>query len=178
MLWKRNVRLSLQGMLTDLLEEPSAAYIAKGMPEYNVYLEDKFRNQAFVPTVPFIFLVDYGIPLVLERLPCVVIEIDSHVLFAYELGNSTRAKGHEVSLHIHGRTRAERDDLVSYLSESLDIITIYDYTDDVDAPTQVEVTEFSDAIGVGDVRVTDDSAAEGTLLNYSLLTFDFATKGI
>jgi hypothetical protein len=176
MLWKRNVKASLHALVADVLENPPAEYIDLGIPEYTVYTEVQFINQSFAVTEPYIFVVDYGITLALLRLPCVVIEFTSNVGMIGELGNPKRWKVHNVTLHVHGRTRGERDDIVAFLSEQLMSISIYDYS--TSPAVLIETVAFDGDVGVGDVHVDDASAEEGTLIAWSMVTFSFQTTRI
>lgn len=175
MLWKRNVRSSVFKMVEDALQNPGAEYIAAGIPEYNVYQEAAFTDQDFAVVIPFIFLVDYGVSIALTRLPCVIVDIESHTSTVYELGNQARAKTHNVTLYVYGRDRGERDDIVSFLAEVLNSIDVYDFSSDV--PNLVETVSFDDDVVVKDVY-DPALAVEGTARHVSTLGFSFTTLSI
>lgn len=164
----RNVELSVAKKVEDLFENPPDGPTTN----YNVYCEDNFMSTTFVPTEPFIFLLDYRVRPKASRLPMVIIERAAAPHSLFEIGNRA---GHlfTFNINIFGRNRGERSDLAAFLERNLEYLDIYNFT-----PTTPSLLEEVPVISRAAVQPTEtpEVGIEGALNNPESVIFSFQTK--
>lgn len=169
----RNLRRSLFDYCKSLLlTPPSGTFNAN----FNVYtaIRDQYRNTSFVPTRPFVFMVDRNIEPTTSRVPLIVIEVEGLAKAAFELGNRN---GHlaSVNINIFGDTRGMRDDLTSLYRDYFGLtFPILDYT--TSGSPSLGYAELLDEPTSVQVSVGEDVAEEGSLYNFNVVSFDIVTK--
>ena len=163
----RNVEKSVAKKVTDLFTTPPDGPTTS----YNVYLEDDFMNEAFVPTWPFIFLLDYRVRPRISRLPMLIVERAASPHSLFEIG--TRS-GHlfTFNLTLFGRNRGERSDLAAFLERNLEYLNIYDFTPSV--PSLLEGVPVINRAAV-QPKETPDVGIEGALNNPESVLLSFQT---
>lgn len=139
---------------------------------YNVYGEDKFMDDKFSPTPPFIFVLDKRVRPKQTRLPLMVIERGPGLWAPYEIG--TRA-GTLIAFNLHcwGRNRGEAADLMGFIYQNLDPLPLYDFATATPTFRYTVALENKMETGVG---VSPEVGLEGTLQNWESLIIDFRTK--
>ena len=179
MLRNREIRLSIRDRISDLFTAPPAA---TGLKAFNVYGEDDFRDDSFVPVFPYVYLIDsYQLPTQ-TKLPVIVIEIDRYTRQSFELGN--RSGRHiRAFAHVFGKNRAERDDLAGFIADYFgNSFTIKTYTQASPSGTAVETVQLADRIDVEDMTISgpvegrDQIEMGGSIINWSRVALEFDTK--
>jgi hypothetical protein len=174
----REIRLSVKDRLTAMLQAPDAA---TGLSAFNVYTEAQYRQAAagaFIPTFPFVYVLDAfmaPVPNYLHKQqPFIVVEIDFYESRPFELGNR-QGRHVEPIIHVFGTNRGERDDLGSFIADyfgrSLSIKTY---------PSGVEVEDalIEDTIIVRDIFTARMEKVENNELAGSLLGWTSVSFGI
>lgn len=125
----RSIRVSIKEHVKAAFETPGIG----GMSAYNVYGENNLpqNNPTFVPTFPYLYIVDSNIEPTKLDLPLIVLDASPYTVNVVELGRAARQI--ELNAHVFGRNRGERDDIASYLQDYLatsgsgNRITVRDY---------------------------------------------------
>lgn len=164
----RQVDHSVRKKVSELFTNPTA-----DLPEaWNVYDEDDFSDEAFLPTAPYVFLLESRARPRSSRLPMVIIERGAVTGVPFEIGN---VEGSQLTynLHIFARNRGERGDLAAYLYKNLDSLALYDFS------TEPEVLQYSVTL-LGKFAVSNavsaDIGLEGALSNWESIGITFQTK--
>jgi len=127
-------------------------------------------SATFVPVRPFIYMVDRYIEPVADKVPLIVVEIDTVAKMSHEVGNRN---GHiaACALNIFGDTRGSRDDISSYLRDQFGLtFSIKDYGT---AGSPVLDTAFLlDEPSVSTISLGEDVGKEGSLWNFNVMSFE------
>jgi hypothetical protein len=182
MLKDRAIRLSIKDRVRDMFAAPDAA---TGLAPFNVYYESQFRQAisgGFVPTFPFVYLLDSYLLPVAQRIdlmqPQVVIEIQRYQSRPFELGNRN-GRWITAWLHVFGQNRGQRDDLGSfmmdYFGNALDIKT---YSASNTAGTVVDNAILDDDRVVEDIYTPrlEIELSGGLLMGHTMVTLKFQPK--
>jgi hypothetical protein len=127
-------------------------------------------STTFVPVRPFLYMVDRYIEPTVDKVPLIVVEIDTVAKMSHEVGNRN---GHiaACALNIFGDTRGSRDDLSSFLRDQFALtFSILDYGT---AGSPVIDTAFLlDEPSVTTISLGEDVGKEGSLWNFNVMGFD------
>lgn len=115
----RRVKLSIWRTLKDAFEDGSLMGTA-----WHVYGEADLQAGT-TPVRPFVYLLDYGTRANVKLLPFIVIESTLRPS-ALELGSYATYLC-DLTLHVLGRDRGERDDIASAIMETITAISIRDF---------------------------------------------------
>jgi hypothetical protein len=163
----RNLRRSLFDYARGLLASPPANTFANA---WNVYEHDQMVSTTFVPTRPFVYLVDRYIEPVVDKVPLIVVEIDTVAKMPHEVGNRN---GHVAAcaLDIFGDTRGSRDDLSSFLRDQFGLtFPIMDYG--TSGSPVIDTAFLLDEPSVTTLSLGEDVGKEGSLWNFNVMSFD------
>jgi len=173
-----NIELSVIKKLTDSFTSPpnnpdtGQPYLAT---PYNVYNEDKYQDDRFVPTFPFVFLLASRVPPKETRLPVMILDITDLSSALFEIG--TRRGAYQLcQLHIFARNRGERNNLAGYVRQvftDYPSLPIYDFTPPT--PT-VLYTTMIEGISVRPMTIAPDIGIQGSLNNWMELSFEFQVR--
>ena len=175
----RNIRISVKEHIKAALETPGVG----GPSAYNVYGENNLpqRNTSFVPTFPYVFLIDSNIEPTKSDLPLIIVEVNPISRSTSELGRQARTA--DLSLHVYGRTRSERDDLASYLQDWLTTsgsghtLSIKDYTAGAGQP-EVDVGMFGPVDVWSVLPVPEWQREEASLTNHNVINTDVRFRNV
>ena len=175
MLKHREIRLSIYDRVKAMFQTPD---VATGLLAYNVYGESDFRNVNFVPTFPYVYLLDSFIQPLPQRVdrqqPQVVFEIDTYRRLPFEMGNRN-GRRIRAYIHVFGQNRGQRDDLSAFIGDYFGTaLAIKTYPSGV----TVEDALLDDEIIVEDMYTPriESIESQATLLGWSRVTFSFTTK--
>lgn len=169
MLKFRSLDQSVRKTVVDLFTSPPSNTL---LTAWNVYDEDQFRDDAFHPVMPYVFLLEKRARPKQTRLPLIILERGLVGYAPFELGTQNGSSD-VYNLHVFGRNRGERSDLAAFLFDSLKRIDLYDF--DTDPPTLKYTVSIEAKFAVPqDVR--EDVGLEGALLNFESVAFQLATK--
>lgn len=157
------------------LDPPTAMPWSRAL---NVYGIVQMLDVTFTPTEPFVFVIAAHAEPTPTRIPMVVIDPIIR-LVSPQLGSRG---GAEISLQLHcwGRTRAERDDIATMLANV--------YAGKTGRTSSIPIwTSLSDTTTAGTAQVTstvavsfptagDSLSAEGTLRNWTVVSFNLTIK--
>lgn len=169
----RNFRRSVFDYSKSLLTAPPFGTFNAA---FNVYynLKSQYRNPAFEPVRPYVFMIDHNVEPTISRVPLVIVEVTGFGKTPYEMGNRG---GHiaSVDLNIFGDTRGTRDDLTTLFRDYFGLsFTVYDYT--TAGSPAIDFAELLDEpIAVG-ISLGEDVDAEGSLMNFNVTSFDCLLK--
>jgi len=170
----REARLSIWKTLKNFFEDDSI-----WSPAFNVYGIGDMGKESTSLTRPFVFLLDSRILFETKHLPLVIIDAE-FAIKAFELGTNPwgLCRG---ELHVFGRTRGERDDLVGAIIKHVTEITLYDF--DTEPPTVTGTAELvpdSDGVYWRQVHndISTEVAMEQSLANWDTLSFTFYVPDI
>lgn len=141
---------------------------------WNVYHEDNFASSEFVPTAPYIFLLESKARPRQSRLPMLIIERAPIVYAPYEIGTRD---GFVVSysLHVYARNRGERSDLAAVLFYNLDSLGIYDFS--TNPETLLYTVSVEEKFSVSNT-VAEDVGMEGALSNWESIGFTLEIRNL
>lgn len=162
----RNVRLSLRDAI-------NTSFAAFGIT--NVYTEGQMRltwKGEFTPVDPYIFFTDEFTVPQKSTLPTAIIEINTVLGNAFELGNRA-GREFETSIHIFGQTRGQREDIASYLQDNFPHgVTIHDYTSgSAGASTLGKIEMIDDSPTVVEEHIPDSRIEERSIYNWNRVTW-------
>jgi len=165
----REARLSLKADIEDIFTSGSVL-----SEVYNVYGEAQLRDTSFVPTRPFVYLLDSGIMFESQHLPAIVLETEYRKA-SFELGNPAQGRCMP-EIHVFGRNRGERDDLAGAIMNDLTVVHIRDF-DTVGHPIQ-HTSPLVPIVGndvwiAQNASIGQESAFEGSLRNWVVLSCAF-----
>ena len=167
----RNIRLSVYNYTKTQLQGMGYAY---------VYSEYDMRT-GITPNSSgsFVYLVDSMTKPMATTLPFVVLEIQNMRLEPFELGNRL-GRCFEVFWHVFGNSRAVRDDIASYLQDSImrDGSIVYnDYSSGsaVAYPSTIQL-DSRYLVTVVDSPPPDREIQEYSLANWSIVSFTARTR--
>lgn len=168
MLLFRNVTLSVRQAVSDLFANPPTGLTNP----YSVYGEDRFIDETFQPTRPYLWLLESRVPPRETRLPMVIIERAPTLSSEFEMGNREGSL-QVVNLHVFARSRGERDDLAAFLYENLKALTVFDFSSQPPTP-RYRVDVLSRASGSN--SVAPDLGLEGALANWETVRIEFQLR--
>ena len=162
---------------------------------WNIYNETQYRDAlagAFVPTFPFLYIMDTYLPAMGMRIdlmqPFVAIEIDQYIKRPFEEGNRS-GRYVEVCFQVLGKNRGERDDIASFIVDYFgDSVSIKSYAMASDSGTEVEKALIIPMNGDGDLiikedmfttrqsSIADDVEFGSSLLNWTRVRLAFICK--
>lgn len=169
----RNLRRSLFDYCQDLIKYPPSGTFTTG---FNVYtaIKSQYRNPAFVPVRPYVFMVDRNLEPTTSRVPLIIVEISGIAKAPYELGNRTGHIG-TADLNIFGDTRGTRDDLIGFYRDNFGLtFQVYDYT--TAGSPAFDTAELLDEPTSVLVSTGEEVEFEGSLYNFGVVSFDFLTR--
>lgn len=154
---------SVQYRIKTLLQSPPNGFTNA----FNVYGEDNFDNDSFVPTFPYVWLLGFRVSPRATRLPLIVVDMGNNRESQFEIGDRDGNLS-LVNIAIFAKTRGQRDDLAFFLRQNMFNIPIYDFT-----RTSPVFQYNTQAIGVDVQRVTvsEKVGLEGALNNYVNVSF-------
>lgn len=169
----RNLRRSIFDYCQNMLLYPPIGTFTNS---FNVYtgIKSQYRNKAFVPVRPFVFMIDRNLEPTTSRVPLIIVEVSGIAKTPFELGNRT---GHiaTVDLNIFGDTRGLRDDLIGYFRDNIGLtIDIFDYTS-AGSPA-IDSAELIDEPTSVLVSTGEEAELEGSLYNFGVVSFEILTK--
>lgn len=165
----RNVERSVAYALEAKFENPPFGFSTA----FNVYGEDQFMDEDFVPTPPFVFLLGYRVRPRETRLPLLIVERVTMPHSLFEVGNR---EGHlpVFNIHVLARNPGERSDLAAFIEKDWDTITIYDFSGD--SPVELETDVIVNRNVTAGQERPQDVAIEGALNNADTVTIAFQTR--
>ena len=167
----RVIRASIVDSVKSHFESPPTA-MGWSRP-YNVYDIIDMANELFVPTKPFVYVISAHAEPTPSRIPMVVVD-PRFQTGPYQLGSRAGADV-DVSLHCWGRTRAERDDFATMLTNV--------YAGNTERAFSISIwTSLQDSTSVGEASVSSNVitsfataggalSEEGTLRNWAIVSF-------
>lgn len=137
--------------------------------DFNVYTEADLRESSTLWTRPFITLIDSLVGITEQQLPLIAIETQNFYTRGLQLG-SNPVPYVFFRLHIIGRSRGERDDLVGSIVKNITDITIYSFTDP-SSPTASYTTALfpirgTDLWAIETIIPNENLAIEATFRNW------------
>lgn len=147
-------------------------YLARA---WNVYDEDDFRDDAFTPVEPYLFILASRVPPRQTRLPLAILDLADLTNAAFEIGN--RRGAYQVcALNVFARNRGERADLAGFVRQVLTdypALTLYDYTP---ATATVLYTTTIEGVAVRPMSIAADLGIEGALNNWAEISWEFQLR--
>ena len=121
---KSNVLLSYKSQVKTALETSGSGFDTG----FNVYNEDDLKNNV-APENPYVYVVSTHILPREVTLPFIGVQMLNRKARPVEMGNK-KGSSWQALLHIYSKTRAQRNDIASYLSDPdiIDVVPIYNYT--------------------------------------------------
>jgi len=146
---------------------------------YNVYGILQKANESFVPTSPYVYVISEHAMPTPSRIPMVVVD-PTYTFSSSQIGSRAGCAA-DVLLHCWGTTRAERDDIATMLANVYagkfggvsPRISIWTTLDD---STEASIAEVSSNVIVQFPTAGDPLAAEGTLRNWTIVSFSLRVK--
>ena len=169
----RELRRSIRDQIEALFETPPAE---SGMAAFNVYHDSDYRTVDFIPTAPYIYLLDSFQPPVATRFdrqyPQVVIEIDRYAGQPFEIGNR-HGRVINCLISIFGRNRGERDDLGAFIADYFGTkLAVRTYPTASSAGTIIEEALLDDEIVVQDEFTPRlELVTNGSLVGWTTVAF-------